>query len=185
MRFIYKIIPAILALPVLMWSGCATSNPSVTRANGVDQNQSADERIESPQHGTGHQVLWYVPNRFFDLVDIFRLRVRVGPGLALNARVTDHADVFIGTYYTAFAGLPGPRLETHIRWPWGLEYEKGIKLMGVDATDDLPHEPGYAPTEFNAGLQLLLLGAELGFDPVELGDFFTGWLMIDLRGDDR
>jgi hypothetical protein len=76
-------------------------------------------------------------------------------------------------------------LQPDIRPFWGREYEKGLKLLGVDASDDVPHEPGYSPTEFNAGLQLLILGLEIGFDPVEFGDFFTGWVLIDLRGDDR
>ena len=58
-------------------------------------------------------------------------------------------------------------------------------LMGVDATDDLAHDPGYSRTEFNLGLQLLIVGGEVGFDPVELGDFLAGFLLYDLREDDR
>jgi len=171
----------LLVFTVIMASlatGCATTNT----AREVD---AFDAPAQVKEHGMGHKIIWYVPNRVLDLVDIFRFRLRAGPGLALNARLTEHADAYIGTYYTGFIGLPGPRMSPAIRYPAGFEYEKGIRLLGVDATDDTPHEPAYSPTEFNLGLQLLLLGAEVGFDPVELGDFFSGWIMIDLREDDR
>jgi len=169
---VFTVIVASLA------TGCATTNT----AHEVD---AFDAPGQAKEHGVGHKIIWYVPNRFLDLVDIFRLRLRVGPGLAVNARLTEHADAYIGTYYAGFVGLPGPRMAPDIRYPAGLEYEKGIMLLGVDATDDLPHEPDYSPTEIVMGLHLLLLGADIGLDPVELGDFFSGWIMIDLREDDR
>ncbi len=183
---------------VIALTGCASNKPAnvsgTVHLSSDYQNAASQPATPSsparmveaePEQGLGHKVLWYVPNRLLDLVDIFRFRLRAGPGLAANVRLTDYADVYIGTYYTAFVGLPGPRMQPAIRPPWGMEYEKGLKLMGVDATDDLAHEPGYSPTEFNAGLQLLILGVEIGFDPVEFGDFFSGFVMIDLRGDDR
>lgn len=135
--------------------------------------------------GWEHAILWYFPNRILDLFDLFRVRIRLGPGLAVNARITDYSDAYIGSYHTVYLGLPGPRMGSGIRWPVGLEREKGIKLLGVDATDDLPHEPGYSPTEINAGFQVLVVGGEIGFDPVELGDFISGFIMHDPRGDDR
>lgn len=174
-------------------TGCAGTAPSRVKTAGASQWKPAyqsptamDETVNATTGpGLGHQLIWYIPNRFLDLMDVFRIRLRAGPGLAANVRLTDYADVFIGTYYTAFVGLPGPRLQPDLRWPWGLEYEKGLKLMGVDASDDLNHEPGYSPTECNAGVQFLMLGLELGFDPVEFADFFSGLILIDLREDDR
>lgn len=179
-------------------AGCASNKPTAAggaihlapgyqhasiNASSTPTEAQVDPRQE--EKSIGHKIIWYLPNRLLDLVDIFRFRLRAGPGLAANVRMTDYADVYMGTYYTAFVGLPGPRLKPEIRPPWGMEYEKGLKLMGVDATDDLAHEPGYSPTEFNAGIQLLILGLEIGFDPVEFGDFFTGLVLIDLREDDR
>lgn len=156
--------------------------PGYPVAHG-ERVETAAPEIASPS--AGHQVLWYLPNRVLDLLDIFRLRLRAGPGLSAHVRATDYANVFIGQHHAAFLGLPGPRMEPDVRWPAGLEYEKGLMLMGVDATDDLPHEARYAPTECNAGLQILIIGLEAGFDPVELGDFLAGWVMIDVREDDR
>ena len=41
---------------------------------------------EQPKHGFGHKLLFYIPNRVLDVFDFVRLRVRVGPGLAVGAR---------------------------------------------------------------------------------------------------
>jgi hypothetical protein len=143
----------------------------------------------SPQvvkkHGLGHKLFWYIPNRVMDVVDIFRVRARAGLGLAANVRITDYADVYMGQYNSVYVGLPGPRMGPERRRFAGREQEKGLKLLGVDASDDLPHDPGYSPTEFNLGVHLLIVGAEIGFDPVELGDFLAGLFMIDVREDDR
>ena len=133
----------------------------------------------------GHQMLWYVPNRLLDMADMFRLRLRVGPGLAVNLRMTDFANFYAGRYHTAFIGLPGPRMQPQPRLPVGLEQERGIILMDVDATDDLPYSPHYSPSEFVCGGQFLILGIEAGFDPVEIGDFLSGLILLDPRGDDH
>ena len=169
----------------LFTAGCGTVRGNAAQASHAEN--PVPDMAPAVQNDTsiGHHVLWYIPNRLLDLVDIFRLRLRAGPGLSAHVRMTDYANLFIGQYYTAYLGLPGPRMAPELRWPVGWEYEKGLMLMGVDATDDLPHEPAYASTECNIGLQLLLVGIEAGFDPVELGDFFAGFVLIDVREDDR
>ena len=130
-------------------------------------------------------MLWYVPNRLLDMADMFRLRLRAGPGLAANLRLTDFANFYAGRYHTAFIGLPGPRMQPQPRLPVGLEQERGIIVMGVDATDDLTHSPDYSSSEFVCGGQFLILGIEAGFDPVEIGDFLSGLILLDPRGDDH
>jgi hypothetical protein len=185
-----------LSLIVLLTSasGCGTTrsdrhaetNPMLLNPEyRPPEDESGHVVPKKETNGVWHTTLWYLPNRVFDLIDIFRFRLRAGPGLAANVRVTDYANVFIGRYHTAFLGLPGPRMGPEFRWPVGWEQERGIMLMGVDATDDLAHDPGYSRTEFNLGLQLLIVGGEVGFDPVELGDFLAGFLLYDLREDDR
>jgi hypothetical protein len=57
----------------------------------------------------------------FDVLDLVRLRVRVGPGISAGVRVTEIADVTIGAHATVFVGLHGPRGEPQIPWPIGLE----------------------------------------------------------------
>jgi hypothetical protein len=135
------------------------------------------------KHGVGHKLLMYIPNRAIDLIDIFRLRLRVGPGLSVTVRATEYAPAFAGVHQTVFVGLPGPRKSQHLRSPVGLESRKGLELL-VDATDDSKHAAGYSPTEVVVGAQLLLVGAAGGVDPIEIGDFIAGWFLFDPRDDD-
>lgn len=137
-----------------------------------------------PEKSLGHKILFYLPNRVLDLLDIFRLRLRVGPGVAAEARLTIYAANFAGQYQALYVGLPGPRLAPIWPKPAGLEEWKGLMVMGVDATDDSPHPPGYSISECNAGVHVLLLGLDFGVDPIEIGDFLTGFIMLDVRGDD-
>lgn len=199
MRMARILVPLMLVVASgcagLRQGGRASAELTGTRI-GPETDQapvSLDDAVTEPavtpagklSRGWGHVALWYLPNRLFDLLDIVRFRVRAGPGFAVNARITAYADAYIGSYNTCYVGLPGPRMEPELGSWVGLEREKGIKLMGVDATDDLPHEPEYSPTEFNVGLQVLLVGAEVGFDPVEFGDFLLGFFLYDTRKDDR
>ncbi|MFO7535949.1 MAG: hypothetical protein R6X19_09775 [Kiritimatiellia bacterium] len=132
-----------------------------------------------------HRTLWYLPNRLLDLADIARLRVRIGPGLAVRAHATHWVTFFSGEYHAAYAGLPGPRQAPGWPIPAGLEQEKGLCLFGVDATDTLPHEPVYSKSEFVLGAHVLAAGAEAGVDPVEIVDFLLGFVLIDIRKDDH
>lgn len=138
----------------------------------------------APPVGLGRRLLWYVPNRCMDLLDIFRFRVRLGPGFAAGFRLTDYGAFYYGQYSSVYLGLPGPRNPRYVRWPVGYESLTGIVLGGVDATDDTPHGPEYGPAEVDAGVQAGIIGIETGIDPMEIADFFTGFLMLDLEHDD-
>ncbi len=132
----------------------------------------------------GKRVLWYVPNRFMDLVDVFRFRVRVGPGLAAGMRVTDFGSFYFGEYHSVYGGLPGPRNLRYVRLPVGVESLKGVVFCGVNATDDTPYGPEYGPTEVDVGVHLGVAGMEAGFDPLEFADFLTGFFFFDFERDD-
>lgn len=132
----------------------------------------------------GKRILWYVPNRVMDLLDVFRLRLRLGPGLAANFRITDYGAFYVGKYDSVYAGLPGPRHPYVLRPYAGFESLDGLLLAGVDATDDTPHGPIYGVAEMDLGVQVLLVGAEAGFDFVELADFLGGWVGFDPMDDD-
>ncbi len=180
----------VMVFVMIMSAGCfktldpdaAGGYPQTYSQGGKSASVQTEEEESSP--GVWHSIVWYLPNRVLDFLDIFRARVRVGPGLAANARITDLADAYIGEYHTWYLGLPGPRMGQELGWFAGEEQEKGIKFLGVDASDDLDNEPDYSPTEINLGLHLLIVGTELGFDPVELGDFLAGFFLIDAREDD-
>lgn len=168
-----KAIAILLALAALGASGQAE------RPNPED---SGSEGTAGPSWGT--RLLWYAPNRILDLLDMFRLRLRIGPGLAANVRMTDYGAFYIGHYDSVYAGLPGPRGAHRLRLPAGMESLHGVVMAGVDATDETRHGPEYGPAEVAAGVQLLLAGAEAGVDPSEIGDFIAGLFLFDPRGDD-
>jgi len=130
----------------------------------------------------GHRLLFYLPNRIFDIFDVARARVRVGPGFAVDARVTKHGDLYAGGYSTLFVGLHGPRTEPSIPWPVGFESRAGIKAISV--ADAASKGPSYGYGEVGAGFQAAIVGMDVGVDPVEILDLFLGFFFIDLTGDD-
>ena len=130
----------------------------------------------------GHRLLFYIPNRIFDVFDVARARVRVGPGFAVDARVTKYGDLYAGGYSTLFVGLHGPRTRPNIPWPVGFEARAGIKATSV--ADVATKGPSYGYGEIGAGFQAAILGIDLGVDVVEVLDLVLGFFFIDLTGDD-
>src|SRR5262245_39031928 len=91
------------AVLALLLGGCATA-ATTGRARATDllilaqaaaqsqsqpQTQSQPAEEPEPEYSFGHKLLWYIPNRISDVLDIVRARVRVGPGLEVGARVTE------------------------------------------------------------------------------------------------
>ncbi len=137
------------------------------------------------EHSFGHRLLLWIPNRVFDVLDIVRMRVRVGPGFSASVRATELADVALGGHATVFAGLPGPRNGPQIPWPVGLETYAGLEVSIADiGSEDDRHGPQYGPLEVGAGVQLLLLGLDLGVDPFDALDLLAGIGFLDPKGDD-
>lgn len=141
-----------------------------------------------PESGGGSRAVitavGYLPSRVLDLLDIVRLRARVGPGMAIGLRATQVADVFLGSYASVYAGLPGPRGGVLPALPAGIETRAGAEVGPADLSTGLGFAPRYGFTECGFGLQLFLVGFDVGVDPVELLDFATGFLLIDPRDDD-
>lgn len=167
-------------LLLLLLSGFLAAAPARGEA-------ATNRTVETPvPRGTVlHHILWYVPNRLCDVADVVRLRLRAGPGVALNVRATKWAVFYSGEYHAVYAGLPGPRQEPRWPLPCGFEEEKGLSLLAVDATDTLHYEPFYSDSEFTLGIHLGVIGAEAGFDPVELVDLLLGFVFLDIRRDDH
>ncbi len=119
-----------------------------------------------------------------DSLDMVRIRARVGPGVAVGARVTDAADLYFGSYTSFFAGIPGPRMGRTIPIPGGIETKSGVEASVADATLEGNFGPGYSPTEVGVSLHAIIVGADVGIDPVEIVDFIVGIVNLDLRDDD-
>jgi hypothetical protein len=140
---------------------------------------------QASHHGFGHTLLLYIPNRIFDVLDIVRARVRLGPGIAVGVRATKWTDIFLGSYASACVGLPGPRRTPRIPWPGGIESRSGLAASVADGTvTSYDSNPRYSATEVGLGAQAILIGAEIGVDPAEVFDLFLGIFTIDLLEDD-
>jgi hypothetical protein len=127
-------------------------------------------------------IFAYLPNRIFDLTDIVRVQVRAGPGWALGVRATRVLPIFVGSYTASWIGLPGPRGRASIPLPFGVTSRSGFDFG--PATSGGSQSPNYGPGEIGAGAHLYMLGFDVGFDVVELGDFFAGFACIDFLHDD-
>ena len=134
--------------------------------------------------GIGHTLLMYIPNRLLDLLDIVRLRLRVGPGFGLGVRLTEFADVYLGAYASVWAGLPGARNRKTPRLPVGVESKSGVEVGPADATLEGMVGPDYSTWEVGFDFQFILLGIAIGLEPYEALDFVLGLLTLDPKDDD-
>jgi hypothetical protein len=167
-----------LALP-----GSVLAQAAETTAPPASDTPSASKPSESKS--LGHRLLFYIPNRVFDVLDLVRLRLRVGPGLTVGVRATELADVNVGSHATIFVGLHGPRSTPQIPWPVGLETFAGVEVSVADlGTDEGKHSPQYGPLEIGLGAQLAILGFDLGIEPYDALDLALGLLTLDPKGDD-
>ena len=153
------------------------------------QRDAEAARPQTPRFGLpyavgGYPVIMYIPNRIFDLLDIVRLRVRVGPGLSAGVRATEVADLFVGSHATVYAGLRGSRGTPEIPWPIGLEKNEGFEISIADVTDEDKNAPCVDPLEISLQAQALAAGVYVGIEIFEILDFVTGILFLDLQGDD-
>jgi hypothetical protein len=198
---ISRLLTVSMVTAALFWiAGCSTMsnmtaplNAGAVKSDEVfdiaagDEESNDDgevEKRESSGRSLPHILIMYIPNRVLDLVDVFRIRARVGPGFALGLRATEFADLYLGSYVSIFVGLPGPRQRPWIRWPVGLESFNGAELSVLDATFDGGIGPDYSWSEFGINLHFLIIGVDLGFDPIEIADFVTGFIFINLRHDE-
>ena len=168
-------VSALLCAAVTSMASMASADEGDRRDGQVVKNARRDRSI-------GRVILTYVPNRVFDVLDLVRLRVRVGPGIAARAHVTEGLDVGLGSYAAIFVGLPGPRAEVELPLPVGVESYTGIELGG-DAELKGGASPEYTETEIGASVHALA-GVDFGVDFFEAIDLAVGFLLIDFRGDD-
>lgn len=147
----------------------------------------ADENPEArstESHGILHKVILYIPNRVLDVLDVVRCRVRVGPGFAVDARATKVVSAFAGSYASVYAGLPGPRNRPMPKLPVGLESRSGLQASVVDGTQSGGIDPDYGPAEIGVGVHALVVGLDVGIEPLEIVDLLAGLFFIDLTNDD-
>ena len=172
---------------LLLLAACASAPRSYAPPASSEPGAAPAKYVwveEDEHHGVVHTILLYIPNRIFDLLDIVRARLRIGPGFAIDLRATEFADVFAGAYTSIFIGIPGPRGEPRINWPVGIESRVGAEVSVADASTGGGTAPYYGYLEFGLGFQVLIIGLDVGVDPWEIVDFACGILTFDPADDD-
>lgn len=170
----------VLALGLVL-SGFAVAEEAAPAA----ETPKAAEPAKKEPHSVGHRLLLWIPNRVFDVLDLVRLRLRVGPGLSVDVRATEVADVSIGAHATIWAGLHGPRSQPEIPWPVGAETLATVEVSVAEAgSDEGRFGPQYGPLEVGFGTQLAIIGFDVGVEPYDAFDLLAGIFLFDPKGDD-
>lgn len=185
---------AALAQPVLAESSTTSTTTVITTTETHTHTQTTTAEpgaaeVKRPykpysSRGVGYAALMYLPNRIYDIFDILRARLRLGPGAAVGVRVTDPLKIYFGSYSSVWAGLPGPRMESKPIVPGGLESYNGVALSMAEGTFDGGMSPKYSPTEIGVSVHALIVGADVDVDPIEIVDAVLGLFFIDVRKDD-
>lgn len=128
---------------------------------------------------SGYALLYYLPNRLLDLIDIFRFDLGVGVSYGAVARFTPQGQIG----YRGFA-TPSFRMGPHGRYvPYFVERydEYGI---GPGFKSNRPRILSMTPAEVALSADVGLLGVYAGISFDEALDFILGILLIDFKGDD-
>ena len=153
----------------------------------------------------GDTILLYIPNRIVDFMDMFSLTLGFGPAIGAEVQATK---------YLGIGGQVGPTAQMikGINRQYGFAKQSGWDasfLMissenrdregAIGSVKDYYYYSTGVPTiekdafDFHKGaLDFWALGGKLTalvevqayIHPIEIADFFCGWLFIDIKGDD-
>ena len=180
-------------------SAAQENDSEAKQADAEYYNRAADE---SCWKKFSNGVIWYLPNRLSDLLDIFTVELKAGE-VALDLKLTR---------YATFGGAVGRQYS----FGWSIYDQRGAYWQRGWSVDFLNYraEDIYRKTVFGyykplfkntsgkvdiAGMckeksadpwaiginASLLLGANIEIHPVELADFIAGILCVDFKDDDR
>jgi len=120
-------------------------------------------------------ILYYVPNRVLDAIDIGRFNIGIGCGFGFNLRATELAEIGYGQYATTRFGHKGRVMPV---------YDEKIDEAGIGFLGWVNGCLQRDPSEIGADLHLGVIGAQAAISVVEIVDFIAGFALIDLQCDD-
>ena len=182
-------------------------NVSDAQKSSLERNEllgfNKGYRSYDEESGIFEKIIWYIPDRFFDFVDILSVEVNVGPqfGAGVWATRAVQAKAFAGGtlgggYYQK--KQIGYRAETSFEYglgPVGISTVAGARLGtgGFDSTlsneflaqpSDKIHQEYRDYWGVGGKIGFFYIGAEAEIHPIEIADFFAGIFMFDLLNDD-
>ena len=129
--------------------------------------------------GAGKKILFYLPNRILDLLEVVRLGVHVGPGIGLDVRASRFIQLAADTSANvgvAWQGRDKLPVVSQIYHTMAL----GPVRVGTGTGLRYKHTASETSLVANAGL----VGFLAAYDSMELLDFVFGWTTYDLKKDD-
>jgi len=152
----------------------------------------------------GRRILYWVPDRLLDLLDVVSFDLGVGPGLLANAHVTRWGGLGAGARASLGVGWHegrslGLRVLNEQAWSvpgyaqgalLGFTHGTGPSRVGAERFDGCPctstqlHSTWRDPWAVGVEAHLLLVGASVAIHPLQLLDFVGGIFLVDGLDDD-
>lgn len=147
--------------------------------SAFSKNSSGESAVgKSQARPLWKRVLWYLPNRVLDLLDVVHADVGVGPALGAVGRLGSYVQVGARGIIppgSVRLGLMGRRAPLMIE----TASEFGVSPVFVDSADR-------KVDTLEIGLSAdILFGLSLGLNLGEIPDFFAGFAGADFSGDDH
>jgi len=152
---------------------------------------------------TMEKVLWYIPDRILDLVEVFDIWVNLGPQLGLGYKLTGalQAEAFVGGYVGVgygqkkMLGLKTEGRSALVIGPFGPVATAGSSIgtggFQFGAGMEVFHTPSKALYQdmkdywgIGGRVGVVYLGVEAEIHPIELVDFLGGIFLFDPLNDD-
>lgn len=163
-------------------AACASARPVPAAGDAAPQKDGAPvAAADAPPEESRSiltDVLLYIPNRVVDVLDVVRFGVDVGPGIGVDAQVTDPVSVVAMT--KSYVGV-GYQTLRHLPVAAGAEAGLGVGPATLQAEAGGWHR---SSADVRVELHALLVGAHVAVEPVEILDAVLGLVFIDLRDDD-
>ena len=182
----------LLPLCLLLAAACSAPAPRVPYMDAEAKAAYSSESMhfavlaeDEERDGLVHTLIFYIPNRIFDVFDIVRAHARLGPGFGIGGQITRMIGAHADWFTSVWIGLPGPRLEPKLPIPFGTDSAVRASVtffseVGLGLGGDRSY--GYGEVELEA--QVALIGADVGIDVWEFVDLVLGLITLDPVGDD-
>ena len=166
-----------LIFSVLLYSSAEAQNANDSVAKSPKPGWGDFQIVQEPVYPWWNGVLWYIPNRVLDLIDIFHVDVGVGNSIGAVVRVSRYVQVG----YRGFSpqshriGLLG-RKTPYIK-------EKSSEY-GLSPYWTASKQRSVCSGEVGAGADLIFVGLYAGICINEVWDFLGGLITYDPERDD-
>lgn len=123
------------------------------------------------------EVIWWLPNRLLDLVDVFKVDVGVGPAYGAGVKVTEYGQAAYRKMdpFSFRIGAFGRQAPVMV---------ETSDEIGIGPNMQMSLDRQVCPGELGIGADLFLFGGYAGICLDELVDFSAGLFFIDLLDDD-